>query len=236
MLQFIRRRGLVKRIALVGNGPESSGLGREIDAHDQVIRFNAAASQGTMGDRTDVLVLTNTGEPAADFATDPSAINDAAFIRAAEIWFTRHPKVIRHALRIGPPEDRKFWQDFSGEIIRRRLYGKPFRYLPARSFWHAEDLLRPLGMGHGMQPSSGMLVIADIHRRNNISIYRTELTLYGFTHEGWSRHPWNAERAFIEAAPWITKVSSEKTPPRSSLRAEAAPADGAPRPDPQGHE
>jgi hypothetical protein len=215
VLQFIRR-SLVKRIALVGNGPGSSGFGREIDAHDKVIRFNAAASQGTTGDRTDVLVLVNTGESGARFATDPSAIKDAAFIRAAEIWFPRHPKVVQRALRICPPEDREFWQDFSGEIIRRRLYGKPFRYLPARTSWHAEDLLRPLGMEHGMQPSSGMMVIADIHRRNKISIYRTELTLYGFTHEGWSRHPWNAERAFIEAAPWITKVSSEKTPPGSS--------------------
>lgn len=39
--------------------------------------------------RAGVLVLTNTGEPAARFATDPSAINDAALIPAAEIWFTR---------------------------------------------------------------------------------------------------------------------------------------------------
>jgi hypothetical protein len=211
VFQFIRRRGLVKRIALVGNGPVNSGLGREIDTHDKVVRFNAATSQGIMGCRTDLLVLTNTGKPAAQFATDPSAINDAAFIAAAEIWFTRHPKVIERALRICPPEDREFWQDFSGEIIRHRLHGKPFRYLPARSFWHAEDLLHPLGMKHGMQPSSGMLVIADIHRRNKTSIYRTELTLYGFTHEGWSRHPWNAERAFVEAAPWITMVASAKT-------------------------
>jgi hypothetical protein len=210
VLQFIRRGSLVKRIALVGNGPVSSGLGREIDTHDQVIRFNAAASQRTTGGRTDVLVLTNTGEPAAHFATDRSAINDAAFMAAVEIWFTRHPKVIERALRTCPPEDREFWQDFSGEIIRHSLHGKPFRYLPARSFWHAEDLLRPLGMEHGMQPSSGMLVIADIHRRKKCSIYRTEMTLYGFTHEGWSRHPWNAERAFVEATPWITKVASAK--------------------------
>jgi hypothetical protein len=210
VFQFIFRR-LVKRIALVGNGPVSSGLGREIDAHDLVIRFNTATSRCITGGRTDVLVMTNTGEPALHFASDPSAIDDAAFVSAAEIWFPRHPKVIEHALRICPPEDRELWQDFSGAIIRHRLHGKPFRYLPARNYWQTEELLRGLGMGHGMQPSSGMLVIADIHRRSKISIYRTELTLYGFTHEGWSRHPWKAERAFIEAAPWITKVDSAKT-------------------------
>jgi hypothetical protein len=121
-------------------------------------------------------------------------------------------KAIAHALRIGLPEDRDLWQDFSGEIIRHRLRGKRFRYLPARSFWHTEDLLRPLGMEHGQQPSSGILVIVDIHSRSLRSIYRAELTLYGFTHEGWIRHPWNAERAFVEAAPWITKVASLSSP------------------------
>jgi hypothetical protein len=86
-----------------------------------------------MGHRTDVLVLANTGEPGARFASDPSAINDAAFIPAAEIWFTHHPDVIGDALRICPAEDREFWQDFSGEIIRHRLHGKPFRYLDVSS-------------------------------------------------------------------------------------------------------
>jgi hypothetical protein len=78
---------------------------------------------------------------------------------------------------------------------------KPFRYLSADNFWHAEDLLLDMGCGR-----PGMLVIADIDRGNKSSVDRAQLTLYGFTHQGWIRHPQKAERAFVEAALWITKA------------------------------
>src|SRR5262245_35887413 len=106
---------ITRSIALVGNGPLRSGDGEAVDQHDLVVRFNSCSNYGEGGYRTDVLVLTNTGEPAEAFARNERAINEGALISARAFWIARSPELVA-AERKRHPDQAAYWIDYATEI------------------------------------------------------------------------------------------------------------------------
>ncbi len=192
---------IVRSIALVGNGPLPPGEGEVIDQHDLVVRFNSCSSYGEGGYRTDVLVLTNTGEPAKVFASNDTAINENALISARVFWIARSPELVARE-RERYPDQAAYWTDHATEIIRNRVGSRPFRFLDAKIYWSAQEELKKYGATDGHQPSTGMLALFHI---KNTMWWPFRVTLFGFTHEGWEGHPWQAERALIDQMRWVQR-------------------------------
>lgn len=184
-------------VAMVGNGPVDSSQSVEIDSHDVVVRFNGCRNFGASGSRTNYLVLTNTGEPARQFASDPIALNIDAVQAANRVLLARSPKLVMSELQKFP-DDREIWETFDRELIAHRIGHKPWGYMPARTYQKARDALIRYGAKKSDQPSTGILALfwfaSAFRRRLSPSL----ITLYGFTHQGWDRHPWDAERALID--------------------------------------
>lgn len=189
------------RIALVGNGPISNDCSNDIDAHHFVIRFNSCPNYGDTGYRTDILVLTNTGPPARGFAYGQSPIGSRALASTRKVWFTYSPELVATASVGSDPET---WTEYSREIVARHNFEGRWRYLDPQIYWAAQSKLSNLGAAAYSRPSSGMLTL--FHIRKHFRWPR--VTLYGFTHEGWPGHPWQAEKSLIESvwSHWVTKT------------------------------
>lgn len=191
------------RIALVGNGPVDYRHASEIDAHDMVIRFNACPHYGRAGRRIDILVLMNAGSPGWRFTTKKKALNKTAVTRAREIWFAVHP-VVQQETRGDDPHSG----DYAEAIVRDHLNGQRWTYIDREDHIAARIALHALGAPADNTPTSGMLAL--IHARRILN--PSHVTLYGFTHEGWEGHPWDAERRFVDMnSDWITRVETQPT-------------------------
>jgi hypothetical protein len=192
---------IARSIALIGNGPLRPAEGEAIDRHDLVVRFNSCSNYGEGGYRTDVLVLTNTGEPAEAFARNEAAINEGALISARAFWIARSPELVM-AERKRHPDQAAYWTDYATEIVRNRVGSRPFQFLDAKTYWSAQEALKKYGATDWHQPSTGMLALFHI---KTTMLWPCRVTLFGFTHEGWERHPWQAERALIDQWRWVRR-------------------------------
>jgi hypothetical protein len=185
-------RWLGKRIAVVGNGPIDHGMASEIDDHDIVVRFNACSNYGTSGRKTDILILVNTGGSGLRLSTEPDAINRDALEASKTIWLTVAPglaaEFASHTDLVGADH---------AELMRQnRIGSRCWSYISRESFLRAADHLEALGAEPPALPSSGFVTISHLLH----TMPRAKLTLYGFTFEGWDKHPWCAEKAFVLAA------------------------------------
>jgi hypothetical protein len=199
------------RIALVGNGIVRAEQGPEIDAHDLVVRFNSCRHYGTTGYRTDVLVLINTGPAGRQLAREGDAINPAALAAARSFWIAKSADVA--AAEFERAHERPTWDgpwDHASEIVERLIGSRPWRCLGANTFHAAQKLLLRHGASEAHQPSTGMLVLC--HAKQ--TFWWPRITLFGFNHEGWSGHPWNAERSLIDS--WRTSVRRVPLHPTTS--------------------
>lgn len=186
------------RIALVGNGPVAEAADR-VDDHDLVVRFNRCTSYaGCSGRRVDVLCIVNTGLPGAEFAENASAIDQTALREARRFWLPKAPDLVA---RYASTPKGHLWKDYSAEIVERRLAGRPWEFLPPQTFDDAQAALRAHGADVESEPSTGMLVLFHLRR----DFPSSKVTLFGFTHQGWRGHPWDAERRLI--ASWNDWVS-----------------------------
>jgi len=187
------------RVALIGGGSVDPRLSREIDSHDCVIRFNRASNWGVAGTKTDVLVLCNTGAAAKAFLDDFHSISAGALASSTIVWFTTPRNIVdRETAHLG--YDPQITSDYSHELTMRML-GKPFRFLPDE----VHDLTRSeLNLADKQRPSSGALIIAHFLKHQSSS-RRHQLTLYGFSHEGWEGHSWSSERAFADRLEWVKR-------------------------------
>jgi hypothetical protein len=182
----------MKRIAIIGNGSilfGDFGVKYDIDAHDLVIRFNSCANYGRTGRRTDVLILINTPN-GRRFGRTHGAIDERALASAAEFWFPYSPDLIE-SIRC---EDPRRWCDVSADLIARLVVDRPWHHMEAEIYREALKALRKAGASADKSPSSGLLCL--YHLQKHFSPCR--VTLYGFTHEGWSGHDWKAEREIID--------------------------------------
>ena len=201
LVDILASLGLARSIALVGNGPLRRAEGEAIDRHTLVVRFNSCSNYGKGGYRTDVLVLTNTGDPAEAFARNEGAINEEALVSARAFWIARSPELVAIESK-RRPDQAAYWTDHATEIIHNRVGSRPFRFLDARIYWSAHKALKKFGATDWHQPSTGMLAL--FHIKTTIPWPR-RVTLFGFTHEGWERHPWQAERALIDRWRWVRR-------------------------------
>jgi hypothetical protein len=194
------------RIAVIGNGPVDSRSSAEIDAHDLVIRFNACRHYGRAGRKIDVLVLSNTGSPATKFARHDKAINREALASAKSFWLARAPELVS-AERILHPGDSRCWVTCDEEIIHKCVGNRPWQYIPAETYRLAKRNLDRYGARFDDHPSTGMLALFHIRRALRRRFRSCRATLYGFTHQGWYRHPWAAERALIDRwRNWVARA------------------------------
>jgi hypothetical protein len=193
--------------ALVGNGAVDCRHAVDIDRHDFVVRFNGCQHYGSTGLKTDVLVLVNTGPQGYRLATTPEAINPRALASAKQIYFPKSPGLVRE-LAVLHPEDVENWTDHSGALMKR-IGARPHRFLDDGNFWDAQYLLEQSGATKRHEPSTGMLMLSAIHRQRKLRRYT--VTLYGFSHEGWIGHAWDAERVVVDSwSRWVTRAEHAK--------------------------
>lgn len=193
-------------IALIGNAPINKRWAKFIDQHELVVRFNFCSSARTSGRRTDVLALINSGWPAKMMSAYPKRIPRRVRRTAKEVWFVRDTRMIADKQAVidagGPKmEDPDAWVDFTESLKSKTVPGKIYRMFD-RSLWErAEEILRQHGDDNAKQPSSGLLVFLRLRE-----IYPAKaIHLFGFTHEGWSGHAWDAEREFFSSQPGIER-------------------------------
>lgn len=187
---------------MVGNGDVPQYYSQKIDANDMVIRFNTCANYGNSGVRTDALVLVNFGESGRRLAWE-DCIDPDALASAREFWIPNPPSIL--------PEDRRRHpcEDYTADLIARRIGERPWKYLHADAYWEAQAALARLGASRCTRVSTGMQTLFHMRRFIPSSL----VTLYGFSHEGWDGHPWEAERKQIDQwEDWVSRAINH-TPP-----------------------
>jgi len=177
-------------IAVIGNGLVYAHR-KEIDRCDVVVRFNLAPQCGQAGTRTDLLCLVNWSWPGKLFAEEPASINSLAQSRASAFVLMTEPSEIPSLLDICDPGTPG---DFSPQILDKIVRGRPVAYVSADIRNTVEAELRTNGAPPNCLASSGPQIIEMMHR-----IYpAAKIRLYGFTHEGWHGHAWDAERRWVD--------------------------------------
>jgi hypothetical protein len=164
--------GGTNTVSLVGNGPIARSQTHEIDSADLVIRFNYAPLCGAAGKRTDVLVL-NTWNNRGSRARKGRPINPLARKAMREAW-------------VKDEEEQSAIQQLHG-VSAVLIGGGP-----------ADRVTEALA-AHGARattiiPSMGALALGYLIDHSDAKI-----RLYGFTHEGWKGHQWEAERVWIDS-------------------------------------
>lgn len=193
-----------KTIALVGNGPSATGFRNEIDDQAMVVRIGTTPFWGEAGVRTDVLVILNWSDPRYRMTNDITPVNQNALDDAKAIWLPMPPEemVRTKADQINPPPWPSY-ADFSNEVEQRFVgHRKCVKFPPC--IWRDLTLqLRSNGAEIAHSASTGALVLAYIKNAYPSS----EVRLYGFSHEGWHGHPWEAESRWIRSLPKVTVLT-----------------------------
>lgn len=184
---------------IVGNGAVAEGAGAIIDAADFVVRFNLSRNTAQSGRRTDAVAVCNTGRPANEMLDGPEW-RDSAPVRAArEIWSVRDPEKfasLRPQLAVNHPELDDFCDDRTEDFARFAAEnGKRHRIIPALVHEAADAALVAHSPGSYVVPSSGLVVL--FHVLSEPEFSGSEITLAGFSHEGWDGHPFVAERRLV---------------------------------------
>ena len=190
-----------KLAIIVGNGPLERDLSVTVDSADFVMRFNEPnLSGGWSGTRTDILVLSVSSKQFQKRMAEPQFVENAAVKAAKEVMLAYHPAIIR---KYHPRPNivqrlkgrRADWTDRAIEIMHSA--GKEVRVMPPQFYLDGCAALRiPQQRMRELFPSTGYLGITYILDRFALSEW--DIKLCGFTWEGWKRHPWNEERAWVE--------------------------------------
>jgi hypothetical protein len=131
-------------------------------------------------------------------STGLAPVNKGALEAAREIWLPMAPEEMKAARNDQPePPPWPAYADFTAYIVANIVTNQPCVRFPPK-IWR--DLTRKL-RSHGAQithvASTGALVLAYI-----ISAFpKSQIRLYGFTHQGWDGHPWSAEATWISTLP-----------------------------------
>ncbi len=167
----------VKTISLVGNGPVARSAASGIDAADLVVRINRGDFCGVAGRRTDILLMRHPFQIGPSIAKgDP--MNKRAQRGAGEFLFLSAPRDVSDQRHV--------------DWLSR---GKPVRYLEPSSTSETVRKIGAFAAKPDLKPTTGSVAIHHLLEAHP----QATITLYGFTHEGWKGHSWDAERAWIES-------------------------------------
>ena len=188
-------------VAIVGNGPVAEGLAERIDASDMVIRFNEpAGAPDRIGTRTDILFVMNSGKSMQRRVSDPAYLASPAVVEARRIILPYHPSIIaRYHPKpnlLSRAKGRK--ADWTAEAIAMfGAAGKEITVLPAE-FYEAccEELEISADERTTLFPSTGLIGIR--YALHELGAPPAAISLYGFSWQGWKRHAWDRERAWVE--------------------------------------
>lgn len=118
---------------------------------------------------------------------------------ASAIWCVRDPAKfaeIRGPLAQSHPELDDFCDDYTEEFASFAAETGKLNLVLARSVHEAvEAQLRAYDPPPYVVPSSGLVVIAEVLRRYPDH----DVSLVGFSHEGWVWHPFAAERRLVDS-------------------------------------
>lgn len=201
-----------RQIMIVGNGEVPEGAGGVIDAADLVIRFNMTPSFSAAGRKTDVLAVCNSGRPAKAMLTSDLWLESVPMRDCAEIWSVRDPgkfSELKPQLAVSHPELDDFCDDYTESFARLAdSRGKAHRIIARETHESLDEALIAYEPGDYVVPSSGMVVIS--HVLASLDFAADTVFLTGFSHQGWSGHPFAAERRLVDsyvAAGRLTRLS-----------------------------
>jgi hypothetical protein len=194
--------GRPKNIALVGNHESAKNFSTAIDSSDYIIRINTAPYCGEAGSRTDVLAVINWSSPAYFYITGAQQINRLALESAKEYWLPmpREEMYLVKSEQKNPPPFPAY-TDFTTEITHMVTGKGRVIHFPPWIWRRLTKDLRELGADATHAASTGALIAYYL-----VSAFpRSAIHLFGFTHEGWPGHPWEAERRWMQSRDNIFK-------------------------------
>lgn len=181
-----------RTVAIVGNGPADVSAKTAIEAADIVVRFNQALNSTSTGTRTDAQTLMNHDQPR--YARPARLLNPDVFRAARELWLPIDPEIM-NALEGRDPLDEPSQLNWTHSICERHGRTKKLHMFPKHIHDDSCRLLAPmLADGARIEPSTGFLTITYAFWCNPA----VTLHLFGFTHQGWDGHPWEAERRAVD--------------------------------------
>jgi hypothetical protein len=184
---------------IVGNGPLAANAADAIDAADLVVRFNDCASAGAGGQRTDIVAVCNTGRPAKWMLSSPEWRAKPAVRAAREIWSVRDPRkfaALREPLALSHPGLADFCDDYTDQFATFAADAGKAHVIIDQSVHSATEVaLGDVGAEPYVVPSSGMIVTTQLLRTHPADT----IVIAGFSHTGWSGHPFAAERRLMES-------------------------------------
>jgi hypothetical protein len=187
-----------KDIALVGNGPITEDYRSFISEHEIVVRMNLCANLDKTGDKTDFIALVNSGRSVMVIFDNAEALEPARR-NCKKIWIVRHTSVVASLKKnfFYNKDDPYEGRDFSFRIARK-FAPTPCEMFEANIWEDASRIILAHG-GDNKQPSTGLLTFLRLQE-----LYPGKIVnLFGFTHEGWEGHPWDAEKKFFGSHPVV---------------------------------
>jgi hypothetical protein len=196
-------KGSRKRLFIVGNGPLPFDMSERVDASDHVVRFNEPkASIGMSGTKTDWLFVCNTGNPMQRRLKNPDYPTSPIVQAADLVILVSHPIAVqKYGLR---PNFLSWIKGRRAEwtwpaLMMYGAAGKTVAVLPP-AFYEEGCLelgLEPYSLIKIRRfPSTGYFGIRYALARLPADEWDVEIA--GFDWQGWQRHAWGDERAWIE--------------------------------------
>ncbi|SDJ09840.1 hypothetical protein SAMN05428983_0136 [Agrobacterium fabrum] len=185
---------------IVGNGELPPGVAGFIDLSDIVIRFNDCRSLGAGGRRTDVVAVCNTGRPGHEMTQGRDWRESDGVRQASALWSVRDPakfSEMEPGIRARWPELTDFCVDYTaGFAAIAAETSKSHIVIPRDVHERLDTALAAHAPAPYVCPSTGLVAIA--HVLESVSGDGDEVAIAGFSHQGWSGHPFAAEQQLVD--------------------------------------
>ncbi|NTF45800.1 hypothetical protein A6U86_07390 [Rhizobium sp. AC27/96] len=191
-----------KTAIIIGNGKLERDISAIVESGQFVMRFNEPNLADEMsGSRTDMLMVAASSKTLHRRMIDPSFLDNAALKSTSVLMLAYHPEIIR---KYHPRPNifqrlrgrRADWTMHTIELMGHA--GKEIRILPPQFY---ADGCAELGIAgprmHKVFPSTGFLGIC--YALANFPASDWDIKLCGFGWQGWKRHDWQNERAWVES-------------------------------------
>ncbi len=200
---------MARKIAIiVGNGKLERNVSGIVDGAQFVMRFNEPNLAGGMsGEHTDMVMLAASSKVLYRRLIAPGFLDNAALKAAKVLMLAYHPDIIR---RYHPRPNifqrlqgrRADWTMEAIDVMGRA--GKEIRIMPPQTYNDGCSELHIAGpQMRKVFPSTGFLGIC--YTLANFPASEWDVKLCGFSWEGWKRHDWQNEHAWVR-----NKIASDR--------------------------